>query len=49
MIVENAGKRPRIDSTSSVAPEGTVCEDVTIGQNTRVLYGARNKIVKTLG
>lgn len=44
MIVENAGKRPRIDSTSSVAPDGTVCEDVTIGQNTRVLYGPGTKL-----
>jgi len=41
MIIEHAGKRPRIDSTSSIAPDATVCGDVTIGQNTRVLYGAR--------
>ncbi|MGA7630920.1 MAG: gamma carbonic anhydrase family protein [Terriglobales bacterium] len=41
MIIEHAGKRPRIDPTCSVAPDATVCGDVTIGQNTRVLYGAR--------
>ena len=41
MIIEHAGKRPTIDPTSSIAYDATVCGDVTIGPNTRVLYGAR--------
>src|SRR5580698_18801 len=41
MIIEHAVKRPTIDPTSSIAYDATVCGDVTIGPNTRVLYGAR--------
>jgi carbonic anhydrase/acetyltransferase-like protein (isoleucine patch superfamily) len=41
MIIEHASKRPRIDPTSSIAADATVCGDVTIGRSTRVLYGAR--------
>ena len=41
MIIEHAGKRPAVHLTSSVAVDATVCGDVTIGPNTRVLYGAR--------
>jgi carbonic anhydrase/acetyltransferase-like protein (isoleucine patch superfamily) len=41
MIIEHAGKRPAVHLTSSVALDATVCGDVTIGPNTRVLYGAR--------
>jgi carbonic anhydrase/acetyltransferase-like protein (isoleucine patch superfamily) len=41
MIIEHAGKRPTIDPTASIALDATICEDVSIGPNTRVLYGAR--------
>lgn len=41
MIIEHAGKRPGIHSTSSIALDATVCGDVTIGPHSRVLYGAR--------
>lgn len=41
MIIEHAGKRPAIHPTSSIALDATVCGDVTVGPNTRVLYGAR--------
>lgn len=41
MIIEHAGKRPTVHPTSSVAVDATVCGDVAIGPNTRVLYGAR--------
>jgi len=41
MIIEHAGKRPTIDPTASIALDATICGDVSIGPNTRVLYGAR--------
>lgn len=41
MIIEHAGKRPAIHPKSSIALDATVCGDVTVGANTRVLYGAR--------
>jgi carbonic anhydrase/acetyltransferase-like protein (isoleucine patch superfamily) len=40
MILEHRGKRPRIHATAYVAPTATICGDVTIGENTRVLFGA---------
>ena len=40
MILEHDGKRPRIDPSAWVAPNATVCGDVTIGPETRVLFGA---------
>ena len=41
MIIQHAGKRPKIDPTAWIAPDATVCGDVTIGPGARVLYGAR--------
>ena len=41
MIIEHAGKRPRIDATAWVAPDATVCGDVLIGAGARILHGAR--------
>ena len=41
MILEHAGKRPRIDPTASIAFDATVCGAVTVGPGARVLYGAR--------
>jgi carbonic anhydrase/acetyltransferase-like protein (isoleucine patch superfamily) len=40
MLLEHQGKRPRIHDTAYVAPTATVCGDVTIGENTCVLFGA---------
>ncbi len=39
-IVEHRGQRPRIDPTAYVAPTATVCGDVRIGPDARVLFGA---------
>jgi carbonic anhydrase/acetyltransferase-like protein (isoleucine patch superfamily) len=41
MLIEHAGKRPRIDPSAWVAPDTTVCGDVSIGPGSRVLHGAR--------
>lgn len=40
MLLQHEGKRPRIHETAYVAPTATVCGDVTIGPESRVLFGA---------
>jgi len=40
MLLEHLGKRPRIHETAYLAPTAVVCGDVTIGANSRVLFGA---------
>jgi carbonic anhydrase/acetyltransferase-like protein (isoleucine patch superfamily) len=40
MLLEHQGKRPHIHETAYVAPTATLCGDVTIGENSRVLFGA---------
>src|SRR5207253_10207920 len=40
MILEHGGKRPRIHASAYVAPNATICGDVTVGAETRVLFGA---------
>jgi carbonic anhydrase/acetyltransferase-like protein (isoleucine patch superfamily) len=41
MLIEHAGKRPTIDPTAWVAPDATLCGDVTIGPGVRILHSAR--------
>ena len=40
MLIESAGKAPRIHESAYVAPNAVISGDVTIGENTCVLYGA---------
>jgi carbonic anhydrase/acetyltransferase-like protein (isoleucine patch superfamily) len=40
MILEHLGKAPSIDPSAYVAPNATVCGDVTVGRGCRVLFGA---------
>lgn len=40
MLLEHQGNRPRIPESAYVAPTATLCGDVTIGENSRVLFGA---------
>jgi carbonic anhydrase/acetyltransferase-like protein (isoleucine patch superfamily) len=40
VILESSGKRPRIHKSAYVAPTATICGDVTVGENTSVLFGA---------
>lgn len=40
MLIEHAGKRPRIHESAYVAPNATVSGDVTIAAGARVLFGA---------
>lgn len=40
MIFEYSGHTPRIHKTAYVAPNATICGEVTIGANSRILFGA---------
>ncbi len=40
MLLEHRGKAPHIHESVYVAPTATVCGDVIIGENSRVLFGA---------
>ena len=40
MLLEHQGRRPRIHPTAYIAPTATVCGDVTVGAESRVLFGA---------
>ncbi len=40
MLLEHDGRRPRIHPSAYVAPNATVCGDVTIGPESRILFGA---------
>jgi carbonic anhydrase/acetyltransferase-like protein (isoleucine patch superfamily) len=41
MLIGHHGKRPKIDPAAWVAPDATICGDVTIGPGARILHGAR--------
>jgi carbonic anhydrase/acetyltransferase-like protein (isoleucine patch superfamily) len=40
MLIEHDGKRPRIAPSAYVAPTAVVCGDVTIGDDSRILFHA---------
>jgi carbonic anhydrase/acetyltransferase-like protein (isoleucine patch superfamily) len=40
MLLEHAGNRPRIHPSAYVAPNATICGDVTVGEDCRILFGA---------
>jgi carbonic anhydrase/acetyltransferase-like protein (isoleucine patch superfamily) len=40
MLLEHRGKRPRIHESAYIAPTAVICGDVTVGENSRVLFGA---------
>jgi carbonic anhydrase/acetyltransferase-like protein (isoleucine patch superfamily) len=40
MLIEHAGKRPTVHASAWVAPNAVICGDVTIGPESRVLFGA---------
>jgi carbonic anhydrase/acetyltransferase-like protein (isoleucine patch superfamily) len=40
MLLEHRGKRPNIHETAYVAPTATICGEVTVGENCRILFGA---------
>lgn len=39
-IVEHRGRSPRVDPSAYVAPNATLCGDVAIGPDARILFGA---------
>jgi carbonic anhydrase/acetyltransferase-like protein (isoleucine patch superfamily) len=40
MLIEHEGKRPRVAASAYVAPTAVLCGDVTVGEDSRVLFGA---------
>lgn len=40
MLFEHLGKRPVVDPTARVAPNATICGDVTVGPGTSIGFGA---------
>ena len=40
MILTHAGKAPKIDPSAVVTPTATICGNVTIGPNCRIMHGA---------
>ena len=40
MLILHKGKKPKVHSSAYIAPTATICEDVTIGPNCRVMHGA---------
>ena len=40
MLIEHLGKKPRIHPSAYVAPTAVICGDVTVGEESRVLFGA---------
>jgi carbonic anhydrase/acetyltransferase-like protein (isoleucine patch superfamily) len=40
MLIEHRGQRPQIAESATVAPNATICGDVTIGEHVRILFGA---------
>lgn len=40
MLLQHQGKRPHIHESAYVAPTAVICGDVTIGEDSRVLFGA---------
>ena len=40
MLLEHQGRSPRIADSAYVAPTAVICGDVTIGPNSRILFGA---------
>lgn len=40
MLIEHLGKKPQIAASACIAPNATICGDVTIGENSRVMFGA---------
>lgn len=40
MIIQHLDKSPVIDSSSYIAPNATICGDVKIGKNSRIMFGS---------
>lgn len=40
VLLEHRGEIPRIHESAYLAPTATICGDVTVGENSRVLFGA---------
>lgn len=40
MLLTHLGRSPRVPGSAYVAPTATVCGDVTLGEDSRVLFGA---------
>ena len=41
MIIDHNGDSPKIDPSAWIAPNATVCGNVTVGPGCRIMYGAQ--------
>jgi len=41
MIIDHLGEIPKIDQSAYIAPNATICGNVAIGKNTRIMFGAQ--------
>ena len=41
MIIKHLDKEPKINDSAYIAPNAVICGDVTIGKNTRIMFGAQ--------
>jgi carbonic anhydrase/acetyltransferase-like protein (isoleucine patch superfamily) len=41
MLLEHAGKTPKVHPTAYVAPNAVLCGDVTVGPDCRIMFGAQ--------
>ena len=40
MLIEHEGKRPTVAPSAYVAPTAVLCGDVSVGEDSRILFGA---------
>lgn len=40
MLINHLGRTPIIETSAFIAPNATICGDVRVGKNTRIMYGA---------
>lgn len=40
MLIEHRNQSPKIDQSAYIAPNATICGDVKVGANTRIMFGA---------
>lgn len=39
MLIEHQGKKPKVHESAYIAPTATICGDVSVGENSRILFG----------
>jgi len=44
VLIEHQGKRPVVAASAYVAPNAVLCGDVSVGEDTRILFGAEVRV-----